>query len=420
MTILLRPLRAVAFLLVFASLSAALAEEVFAQIYLNEVTIQGVERVELYNRGISTVPIGGWRIEGASGVFIIPGGTQIGGNSYYETIIPGDIFDNIGGETVLIDLLNFTRDRVTYGQLGSAPLPPPYDLLLASTGASLARAPDASLAPPPADNPATDGIYWTLDLTPTFAFINDAPIPTMGATVALNELSPSPINVGDPIELFNPTFVPASVNNWFISTGDVIFMINGVIPPLGFLVLNTPVGVELEHTGLCYLFMNDGTRVDQLGFWDQVVPANRCLARCPDGEGPYLGYSFFTSGGGLSFFLTACTLNLTNTTAPGCVPVAVEEASTSAESALEVWPSVLRGGICHIALTAPIKPASMNVSIVDLAGRIVQTVPLRHDGSGRLVGTWDGRDASGLQAPIGNYWVRAIGAEQAARVLLLH
>lgn len=90
-------------------------------------------------------------------------------------------------------------------------------------------------------------------------------------------------------------------------------LLNGLIPPGGFLVVTTIPGFDLENVSLLYLFRFDGTRVDQIGFHDAPpLGAEQCYARCPDGAHPYLGYNYVSSGGGISFLPRACTLGFTN------------------------------------------------------------------------------------------------------------
>lgn len=183
-------------------LSLVWAFPVRAGVYINEVSLQPVgssQTVELYNSGPGGIDVGGWEIRGSKGAYIIPAPEPIPAGGYVVLSV-GNICSERGGVMALIDLVasnSPAADAVNYGQRGSAPLPP--------AGTSLARAPDASAGPPPAPDPAGDGLVWTIDLTPTFGGINDAPTPNPGSSAALNELDPRPIGGGDSVELYNPT-----------------------------------------------------------------------------------------------------------------------------------------------------------------------------------------------------------------------
>lgn len=293
-----------------------------AEVFLNELTIRPAgmsESVELYNAGADTV-IAGWTIQGNQGTFVVPspGFIPQGG---YVTYSVGDIQYERGGLTSLIDLVGTgksvtrtVRDAVSYGQSGSAPLPP--------AGMSLCRAPDASAGTPPPPDPFLDGLVWTIDPTPTFDSENDAPPPLPGQSVRLNELDPGLPGGGDSFELFNPLGAPTNLAGWFLINGDGIQILNGIVPAGGFLLLATIPGFDLEEVGLLYLFQPDGVRVDQLGFHDAPeLGETECYARCPDGAPPYLGFNYVTSGGGDTFVPRTCTLGESNARACGETPV---------------------------------------------------------------------------------------------------
>jgi hypothetical protein len=298
--------------LLLLSAGILLAAPASGAVYLNELTVRpaGVsELVELYNSGPIPVDLGGWKIQGNKGTYVIPPPTPIGVGGYLFLSV-GDIQDERGGVTSLIDQLGLggertQQDAVYYGQLGSAPLPP--------QGTSLARAPDASAGPPPPPGPNTDGLVWTIDPTPTFGAINDAPVPQMGYPVLINEFDPGPAGGRDPVELYNPTPFSVSVSGWLLCNGSGLMSLNGTVPALGFLQILTAPGFDVEDVGLLYLFDLHGTRVDQLGFHDAPpLGDGDCYGRCPDGAPPYLGYNYVSSGGGISFLPLPCTLGATN------------------------------------------------------------------------------------------------------------
>ncbi len=291
-----------------------------AAVYLNELTIRPVgvsETVELYNSGPGVVDVTGWKIRGNKGSYVIPPPGLIADGGRLVLSV-GDIQDERGGVTSLIDLvpgsglLPTGRDSVHYGTRGSAPLPP--------TGTSLARAPDAALGTPPPPHPDHDGLVWTIDFSPTFGNVNDAPVPQMGAPVLLNELDPTPPGQ-DRLELYNPTGADVSVTNWKLVNGASWQTLSGSVPAGGFLVVTT--GFDLDEVGLAYLFRQDQTRVDQLGFHDAPpLGDGYSYGRCPDGAPPYLGYDFVTSGGWSSFFVLPATFGGPN---GPCVPGGIEE-----------------------------------------------------------------------------------------------
>lgn len=291
-------------------------------VYLNELNVKGIENVELYNAGPDTATIGGWEIE-ETGTFTVPVGTQIAPGAYFVIADLGGILDDIGGQATLLDLLNAVQDGVSYGQVGSAPLPP-LGTILATPGpvpVSLARAPDASAGAPPPPDPLLDGLVWTLDFSPTFGAINDAPQPRLGEPIVLNEIDPKPEDGNDTVELFNLTPIPIPINEWFLTNGEHRIFLAGVVPASGFLAVATDPGFDLEVDGLLYLFDSVGVRVDQLGFWNAPpLGGEECYARCPDGAGPNLGFDWATTGGGVTFFTLPCTPGATNSPGEECLP----------------------------------------------------------------------------------------------------
>ncbi len=288
-------------------------------VYLNEVVVQGAEKVELYNPDADSLDISGWTITGSNGSFSIPGGTFVPPAGYREVSFPGDIMGDLGGETSIADLTDTEQDVVKYGQAGGAPLPPPG----AST--SLCRAPDGSAAPPFFDDPGySDAGNWTLDLTSTFEAPNDAPPPVLGTTIRLNEVNPAP--GGNEYEYFNPFPLAANIDitGWWLTDGLSVVVLNGIVPGGGVLAQVLPTQIEL--TLLAYLFDADGVRVDQIGLLGAPLHEDLCIARCPDGAGPADGFDYLTSGGGVTLLPLACTLGELNTTNPECSGTAITPA----------------------------------------------------------------------------------------------
>lgn len=285
-----------------------------AQVYINELNCRPLgmsETVELYNAGSDSADVSGWTIQGSKGSYVIPSPSLIppGG---YVTFLVGDIQGERGGVTGLIDLVldepllaRTSVDEVSYGEDGSAPLPP--------EGMSLTRAPDGSAGTPPIPDPDFDGLVWSADLAPTFGLENNVPEPQMGSGVVINEIDFSNVGTGDLVELYNPDAVPVYLDGWFLINGDNVQFLNGSIPPGGFQIILTDPTFELEEIGLLYLFQADGTRIDQIGFHDGPdLEEGECFGRCPDGAEPFLGYTYLTSGGGETFFPMPCSLGQSN------------------------------------------------------------------------------------------------------------
>lgn len=320
--------RAAAVMLLAAAIAGLAARPAAAaSVYLNELKIKGVERVELYNADTAAVDVSGWSLAG-QGSYILPPATSIPAGGYIVIEDPGSILPDAGGIAELIDSSGETQDAVGYGQGGSAPLPPEFGA--ASGGQtlaadpSLARAPDASLGAPPPPDPLTDGLVWTLDLTPTFGAMNDAPQPQPGSSLRLNELNPGLVSGPEGFELFNPAPFPVNMAGWLACNGQTFEPVNGFVPPGGFLVHATPPAFQLEALGLLYFFNAAGVRVDQLGFWNapQLVGCD-CYGQIPDGGAPPIGFDYYTSGGDARFFALRCTPGMPNQTLPACPPTSV-------------------------------------------------------------------------------------------------
>ena len=63
----------------------------------------------------------------------------------------------------------------------------------------------------------------------------------------------------------------------------------------------------------------------------------------------------------------------------------------------------------------------MNITVYDIAGRRVRTLESGMQQPGRRMATWDGKDAHGIQAARGVYYIRANLGDQkfTSRVVLL-
>ncbi len=283
-----------------------------ASVYVNEVAIRGVERIEIYNSGPSNVDLSGWTIQGSDGGFVIPDSTVIGVGQYLVLDDLGGIFDNIGGETSLIDLTNTVEDQMYYGDQGGAPLP--HDD--SDSDVSLARAPDGSANPPL--NPANDALFWTIDFSQTFGVMNDAPPPALGGPVYINEIDVAEA-LDDTVEFYNGTALAIDIplSGWILTDGTTAAPLTGVVPSGGVLALSLPTSIETAQ--VAYLFDPAGVRIDQVGFAGAPLPRlEGCIGRCPDGAGPNNGFNYETSGGGLTWRVMTCTMDELNETAPQC------------------------------------------------------------------------------------------------------
>jgi len=306
-------------------------------VFLNELTIQGVETVELYNSGVDSVDVNGWTLRDAD-TWVIQGAGKVPPEGYLVIETPGDIFDDQGGYIELLDDA-FQNDALWCGQMGSAPLPPGGAFASAGGAVSLARAPDGSTySMPPPDGAATDGDIWTIDISPTFGFANDAPVPALGTSLRLNELDPKPAGGGDTVELANPFAVPVPLAGWFLCNGDAFLALAGSVPGGGHLAIATPAGFDLETKELVYLFRDDEVRVDQAGLHlppvrPRAMPTLdvcQCFARFPDGTGPANGWDWFSSGGGATLHALVCTPGVTNENESSCAPSGVGEPESEA------------------------------------------------------------------------------------------
>jgi hypothetical protein len=300
------------------SLLLAVPGSPWSFVYLNEITIRGVEKVELYNASPDSVNLDGWRIRGDLGDYVIAD-SVIAPGGYMVFMDLGDIFDNLGGETALIDLNRGVRDSVRYGNRGGAPLP--HDD--ADPRVSLCRAPDASVQPPTGDF-ARD---WTLDFDETFGGMNDAPPPALGVSLVINEVRVGGAREGaTEVELYNPHPSDQNTDGWQMTFGEgPALPLGGTIPFGGFGLYAAPPADDPVQSELVYLFDYNGVRVDQVGWYGSGVEPGGCIGRCPDGEGPNDGYDFPSSGGGMNWLLVTCSLGAPNT----CPPTQVEPTATS-------------------------------------------------------------------------------------------
>ncbi|MFQ6087780.1 MAG: lamin tail domain-containing protein [Candidatus Methanofastidiosia archaeon] len=270
-------------------------------VVINEFVPKGTEWVELYNSGGSSVDISGWYVDDAdcgSGASTI-GAVNLASGGYFviNSTDAGDNFSlsNDGDVVVLCDSSDVEIDRVSYGRVGAAPI--------SATGDSTARAPNGT----DTDSDAND---WTYDQSPTKGSANDAPAPSLGSSVIINEMNNySPPSGGDHMELYNPTGSAVSLTGWWISDGDGVETISGTVPAGGFLLLSS-LATNFSSSDVAYLFNDSDVRVDQIGWYGEYE--NDTFQRCGDGAGPNDGYDWTSSGGGTTWFDLSSTLGSTN------------------------------------------------------------------------------------------------------------
>jgi uncharacterized repeat protein (TIGR01451 family) len=200
----------------------------------------------------------------------------------------------------------------------------------------------------------------------------------LGSALILNEFDNYPAAGGDKVEIYNPTGGTITMTNWLLSDGDAVAPIvtTAVVAPGGWLVLEEgvdwTVSMDFSSADVGYLFLPDGTRVDQIG-WDGEYEDDTFQRIC-DGEGPNDGYDWDTSGGGMTWFDLPETLGTSN-----CAPYSVDASIVKAGPDVVVpsqqiiytlfvtMETVLRGEGLVLTDTLPVE-----VTFVDVTG----TVPL--------------------------------------------
>lgn len=304
--------RGLGFLIALALLGIGSAQ---AQVYLNEIVWvpTGQVYVELYNGGENLVDISGWRIETNSGSQVLPPNTTIAAGGRAVIASTGGLHDPIGGMLGIIDDLDRMQDRVRYGVFGGAPAPPP------ATGfqfPSLARSPDAASTHAPPRIPAADGLFWTLDLTPTPGTENDVPNPDLGRDLCINEILHDPsASLATAIELCGPAGFAAGgtdLTGWYVATAAGIQFLHGVVPASGFLGVTIDPSLALGETYRIDLYDPRGVRVYQKSIYGVPTPASISHGDCPDGAAPPDGYDYLTCGGGIDYLPLANTIGSSN------------------------------------------------------------------------------------------------------------
>ncbi len=281
---------------------------------LNEFVAKGTEWIELYNPTSSSADISNWLLTSDYGNlnYTIPAGTVLPPYGYYVYLTGGAFLHNDGDVIRLTDNTGALVDVVGYGMRGAAPIPPQYW--------ATARVPNGQ----DSDDDARD---WNLDETETQGADNDAPPMDLGSSLLLNEFDNYPPSGNDRVEIYNPTSTTITLTNWLLSDGDAVAPIVTAVSvsPGGWCVLEETVdwtaSMDFASADVGYLFRPDGTRVDQIGWYNEYE--DHTFQRICDGQGPNDGYDWPSSGGGGTWFDLPATLGSTNT--PGPVDVRVDK-----------------------------------------------------------------------------------------------
>ncbi|MGC9367291.1 MAG: C25 family cysteine peptidase [bacterium] len=260
---------------------------------INEFAPKGTEWIELYNYGTSSVDLTGWIIYSPSDDTVQLSGTINASDHAYFTGFSG-VFDNSGDQVFLIASNGDTLDQVAYGNQGGAPL--------AITNWSVGRITDGY-------NTGDYARDFNVDGTPTPNSSNDIHPAPLDPVVVINEIDPYPTSGPDSVELYNMSDTVVDISGWILSDGDYVGTLGShQIQPYSFVVVDEDeFGFDFSSTDVCYLFLADTTRYDQLGYDGEYN--NYSFQKIPNGSAPHDGYDWTSSGGGSTLFDTAATWN---------------------------------------------------------------------------------------------------------------
>ena len=289
-----------------ASLALGGPPKVYLSIYRKRASR---DYIQLKNMETTTIDLSGWILRGSLGDYVIPDGTSIAGSGGRKKFVIDEISASRSEKLELIDEVlspltgEVVVDQVRWGCDGGAPAPPAFP-----DSAALVRAPDPDFFPPQA--PPDDETWWTIDLDADFGLpSNTAPQSQLGSSLRINEVRVSLGSDPDSVELFNPFPVPEFVEGWFVTSAAGVVFLNGVVPPFGVAAFPVP-NLDLAWALRIDLFDMDGVRVDQKAWC--FGPDSECFGSCPDGSSPTNGYTYETSGGGISWFDLPCTIGEPN------------------------------------------------------------------------------------------------------------
>jgi len=252
-------------------------------VVLNEFVARGTEWIELYNPLTTTVDLSNWLLTSDVGGlnYTIPAGTALPPGGYYVYSTGGAYLHNDGDVIRLYNPASELVDAVGYGIRGAAPIPPQYW--------SAARVPNGQ-------DSNDDARDWNLDESETQGTVNDAAPVALGSSLILNEFDNYPVSGNDRVEIYNPTTATITLTNWLLSDGDAVAPIvtSVAVAPGGWLVLEETVdwtvNVDFSLVDVGYLFLPDGTRVDQIGWYNEYE--DNTFQRICDGQGPNDGYNW--------------------------------------------------------------------------------------------------------------------------------
>ena len=313
-------------------------------IIINEFRPKSTEFIELYNPTDQSTNLSGWYLDDdpcGIGTSLI-GTVDLAPGAYFVVNAgeAGDNFDlsNDGDFAYLCNATHTEVDSVAYGYSGGAPLSHTSSL----PGNSTARTPNGT----DTDNDAAD---WNVATTPTQGNPNNAPAVLLGSALVFNEFDNYPASGNDKVEIYNPTAQAVSLNGWSLSDGDGIATIvtSPVVDPGGWVVLEETIdwtfAMDFSNIDVGYLFLPNGIRVDQLGWYSEFEDFT--FQRISDGEGPNDGYNWTSSGGGLTLYDIPPTLGFSNQS-PASLEITKSAPTTSYPGSLLVYNlSVTNNGI---------------------------------------------------------------------------
>ncbi len=245
----------------------------------------GYEQIELFNQGIRTINLNGWRliVDGTSIVFPI---RYIYRGSYFTVGDPtsshyrADItLGDEGGYVQIIDTANWVHDTVYYGQLGPAPDP------IATESVARVR---------------IGLVYnesWVRNPTPSFGAPNNLPLPNTRPRVVLNEVVFNSLNPNDRyIELYYKGYTSINIAGYRL-VGDVVYTLPSiilsfsdpyhVIYPSHALTLFSNMNITGDNL---YLYDSGEVFLDMVG-WSSPHLQDMSMVRVPDGNGTAEGYN---------------------------------------------------------------------------------------------------------------------------------
>jgi uncharacterized repeat protein (TIGR01451 family) len=167
--------------------------------------------------------------------------------------------------------------------------------------------------------------------------------------LVFNEFDNYPASGNDKVEIYNPTAQAVSLNGWLLSDGDGIAPIVTfpIVDPGGWVVLEETIdwtfAMDFSNVDVGYLFLPNGIRVDQLGWYGEFEDFT--FQRIGDGEGPNDGYNWTSSGGGLTLYDIPPTLGFSNQS-PASLEISKSAPTVSYPGSLLVYNlSVTNNGI---------------------------------------------------------------------------